>query len=80
MTNPMRDRVCLIPLKLPQKSHVVLDEQADVADAVLAHRDPLDAEAEGPAAKLLGVDADGFEDIGMNHAAAGGLLSNPKLL
>ena len=29
--------------ELPEKPHVVLDEQADVVDAVLAHGDPLDA-------------------------------------
>src|ERR1700733_5999535 len=40
---------CCAKSKLLQKSHIVLDEQADVVDAVLSHRDALDAEAERPA-------------------------------
>src|SRR5690606_8863315 len=57
-------------LELPEEPHIVLHEQPDVADAVLAHRNSLDAEAERPAGVDLRIDPAGFQDIGMHHAAA----------
>ena len=41
--------------ELLQEAQVVLEVQAQVGDAVLEHRDPLDAEAQGEALHLLGV-------------------------
>src|SRR5581483_10559318 len=56
--------------KLLEEAHVVLNEETDIAYPVFPHRDSFDAEAEGPAGIEFGVDADGFEDVGVNHAAA----------
>ena len=56
--------------ELLEEAQVVLVEQADVVDAVLQHRDALDAEAEREAGDLLGVVADGFEHRRVHHAAA----------
>ena len=36
----------------------------------LPHRDAFDAEAEGPAGVVFGIDAAGCEDVGVDHAAA----------
>ena len=57
-------------LELIQEPQVVFVEQADVGDAVFAHSEAFDAEAEGPAGVFFAVDADGVEDVGVNHAAA----------
>src|SRR5580704_10558551 len=57
-------------LKLLQKPDVILDEKPDVVNPVFPHGDAFDAEAEGPASVLLRINVDGFEDVGMNHAAA----------
>ena len=43
---------------------------ADVVDAVAHQRQAVDAEAEGEARPLLGVEADRREDVGVHHAAA----------
>src|SRR5947209_3665731 len=64
--------------KLIEDSDVVFDEQTDVSYAVFAHGYAFDAEAEGPAAVLFGVDVAGFEDVGVDHAAAAEL--DPLLL
>ena len=56
-------------LKLFEKAQVVLEEQANVGDTVLSHGEALDAETEGPAGVLFAVDADGVEDVGIDHAA-----------
>ena len=56
--------------ELLEEAQVVLVEQADVVDAVLQHRDALDAHAEREAGDLLRVVADRFEDRRMHHAAA----------
>ena len=49
--------------KLFEEADVVFDEQANVVDSVLPHRDALDAEAERPALVLFGVDAARGEDV-----------------
>src|SRR5258708_2418344 len=64
--------------KLLEESDIVFNEQADVSDAVFAHGYAFDAETEGPAAVLFGVDVAGFEDVGVDHAAAAEL--DPLLL
>ena len=45
-----------------QEADVVLEEEAQVGDAVDEHRDPVDAAAEGEAAVALGVDPAVRED------------------
>ena len=51
-----------ITSELPQEAQVVLVEEPDVVDAVLEHRDALDADAEGEAAcTASGIVADGAE-------------------
>ena len=56
--------------ELLEEAQVVLVEQPDVVDAVLQHRDALDAHAEREAGDLLRVVADRFEHGRMHHAAA----------
>jgi hypothetical protein len=62
--------------ELLEEAEVVFDEGADVGfvegvdDVVFAHDEAFDAEAEGPAGVEFGVDVDGFEDVGIDHAAA----------
>ena len=56
--------------KTVQEPHVVPVELADVVDAVAAHADPLDAQAEGEAGDLLGIVADGREHVRIDHAGA----------
>src|SRR5436305_1578909 len=41
--------------ELSQEAEIVVEEEAEVVDAVPEHRDPLDPHAEGPARHLLGV-------------------------
>src|SRR5688500_15580114 len=65
-----RETASVAGSELAEEADVVLDEQADVVDAVLAHGDPLDAEAEGPAGVFFGVDAARLEDVGVDHPAA----------
>ncbi len=55
--------------KLLQKPEVIVVEQADVLDAVLQQRDPVDTETERPAGIAFGVVADRLEDGGVHHAA-----------
>src|ERR1700722_7614647 len=55
--------------KLRQESDVVLHEGADVGDLVAHQGAAVDAEAEGEAGPLLGVDADGGEHCRIDHAA-----------
>src|SRR5574344_1978855 len=56
--------------QLRQKPDVVLIQPADVRNAVLDHRDALDAEAERVARNLLGVVADVLEHARIDHAGA----------
>ena len=48
----------------------LVNELADVVDAVAHHGQAVDAEAEGEARPLLGVDAARREHVGVDHAAA----------
>lgn len=66
--------------KLAQKAGVVLDEEADVLDAVLNHGKSVETHAEGVAGELGRVEGvvastfvDGREDSGVDHATAGDL-------
>src|SRR5215813_10690254 len=65
---------CRVPLassrELRQESHVVLEEQPDIVDAVLQHGDALDTEPEGEAGDALGVVAHPLQNTGMHHAGA----------
>src|SRR5512140_3040156 len=56
--------------KLPQEAHVVLEERAQVGDAITQHRQALDAHAEGKTGVALRVDAAVGQHGGMDHAAA----------
>ncbi len=56
--------------KLTQEAQVVLEEQPQILDAVLQHRDPLDAHAERPARHFLGVVADVAQHVRVDHARA----------
>src|SRR2546425_2396720 len=56
--------------ELPQEAQVVLEEQADVVDAVLEHRDALAAQAERPAGDLFGIVADVPEHLRVHHPGA----------
>ncbi len=65
-------------LELAEEAEVVFDEVADVGDAVEDHGEAVEAEAEGEAGDFGGVEegvfaclANGFEDGGVDHAAAG---------
>src|SRR5436309_2420749 len=44
--------------ELLEEAQVVLEEQPEIVDAVLQHRDALDAHPEGPARELLRIVAD----------------------
>ena len=57
-------------LELAQKAEVVFEEEADVGDVVFSHSEPFNTETKGPAGILFAVIADGFEDVGVDHAAA----------
>ena len=59
-----------IALKLLEETQIVLEEQADVGDAVLSHGEALDAEAEGPTGVFFTVDTDGVEDVRIDHTTA----------
>ena len=55
--------------ELAQETDVVLDERPHVGDLVAHLRAPVDAEPEGEAGPLVGVDADGVEHGRVDHAA-----------
>ncbi len=65
-----RRKRALFDSELAEEAEVVFVEPADVGDVVLSHGESFDAEAEGPAGVLFAVDADGVEDVGIDHAAA----------
>src|SRR3546814_11489974 len=56
--------------KLPEEPHVVVEEAAQVVDAVAQHREALHAQAEGEAGVALRVDADVAQHVRVPHAAA----------
>src|SRR5437867_4912485 len=56
--------------ELLQEAQVVLEEQPQIVDAVLQHRDALDTHAERPAGDLLGVVAEVAQPLRMPHAGA----------
>src|SRR5215813_872325 len=63
---------------LRQEAHVAVEERLDLVDAVAAHRDALEPEAEREARVLLGVDAHPGEHVGVDHPAAAE-LDPPRL-
>src|ERR1700730_17949301 len=56
------------PLELPQKTHVVLEEQAKVVHVVPEHRQPVQPGAKGEAGIMLRVDAAVAKHLRMHHA------------
>jgi len=59
----------LLLRKLPEESQIVLIKMADVVEAGADHGDAFEAEAEGVAGPLRGIEADGFKDLGVDYAA-----------
>src|SRR5688572_28191560 len=57
-------------LQAAEEADVVLEEVADVADAVAEHREAVDAHAEGEARVARGVVAHALEHDRVHHAAA----------
>ena len=55
---------------VPEPADVALEEGAQVRDAVLQHRDPVDAHAEGEALPGVGIDARRAQHLRMHHAGA----------
>ena len=49
--------------ELFEEAQVVLEEQADIGDAILSHREALDAETEGPTGVLFAVDANNVKHV-----------------
>src|SRR5438105_1232295 len=64
-------------LELPQKTHVVLQEEAKVAHVVLEHRQPVQPGAEGEAGIVFGVDAAVAQHLRMHHPGAEDLEPAP---
>src|SRR5207244_11418606 len=56
--------------ELAEEAQVVLEEEADVVDAVLEHRDPLDAHAERPPRDRLGIVPHIAEHLRVDHPRA----------
>src|SRR4249919_2931815 len=56
--------------ELLEEAHVVLEEAAQIVDAVTQHREALHAHAEGIAGVFLRIDADVAKHVRMDHAAA----------
>src|SRR5439155_4074073 len=57
-------------LELPQEAHIVLQEEAEVGDVVLEHRQPVQPGAEGEPGIALGVDAAITKDLRVHHPCA----------
>ena len=57
-------------LKLLEEAHIILENEAQVGDLVLAHREALESHAEGPAGVDVRVDAAAGENLGVHHAGA----------
>src|SRR5882724_1783001 len=56
--------------ELPEEAHVVLEKNLNIVDAVLQHREAVDAHAEGKAADLFRVVIYEAVDGGIDHARA----------
>src|SRR6266436_9188876 len=56
--------------KLPEEAHVILEKDLDIVDAVLQHREAIDADAEGKAADFFCVVIHEAVDGGIDHARA----------
>src|SRR3984893_8156828 len=56
--------------ELPQKAHIVVQEQAEIGDVVLQHRQPVQPGAEGEARIVLRVDAAVAKHLRMHHPGA----------
>src|SRR5690554_4719414 len=55
--------------ELTQKAQVVVEEHAQVIDAVAQHRHSLNPQAKRKAAVFFGIDATVLEHLGVHHAA-----------
>ena len=55
-------------LEFAEEADVVLEVEAEVLDLPFEHGDALYAHSEGEPGVLLGVDAAGFQDVGIHHA------------
>src|SRR5215475_3748753 len=71
--------------ELPEEAQVVLEEEPQVVDAVLQHRDAFDAHAERPARVFLRIVADVLQHLRMHHPAPedlepAGLLAHPAAI
>src|SRR6266481_712693 len=56
--------------ELPEEAHVVLEKDLNIVDAVLQHREAIDADAEGEAADFFRVVIHEAVDSGIDHARA----------
>src|SRR6266850_3906408 len=56
--------------ELPEEAHVVLEKNLNIVDAVLQHRESIDADAEGEAADFFRVVIHEAVDGGIDHARA----------
>ena len=56
--SPLLTPYSSLSTELPQEANIVIEEQAQVVDAVLQHRQALNPHAEGEAAVFTGVYAD----------------------
>ena len=54
-------------LEFAEEADVVLEVEAEVLDLPFEHGDALHAHSEGETGVLLGVDAAGFQDVGIHH-------------
>src|SRR5262249_33521332 len=70
MASSLRRAPLRRPRELPQEALVPLEEQAQVGEAVVQERDAVDAEAEGEARELLGIERDALEHPRMHHPRA----------
>src|SRR5262249_34973476 len=60
----------LVSRESPEEAQVVLEEEAQIVDAVLQHRDALDAHPERPARVVLRIVADVLQHLRVHHPAA----------
>src|SRR6267378_2893961 len=56
--------------ELPEEAHVVLEKNLNIVDAVLEHREAVDADAEGEAADFFRVVVHEAVDGGIDHAGS----------
>src|SRR6267142_6986380 len=56
--------------ELPEEAHVILEKHLNIVDAVLQHRESIDADAEGEAADFFRVVIHEAVDGGIDHARA----------